>query len=178
MKIVTSGTSSRLRKKALQDPSYTLANMLIDGRKYETSSAQAEGIEEQFKSKENINTATTSTTTEKKCYYCGFKYPHENRPCPAKSSVCNCCGIKGHFAKVCRSREKSFAIRKEKQGKAQKKGFPSPHKGRQARRHGGKKQQAKAVEASQNESNDENSDEDYVCTVSQVRAIKYLRQSR
>ena len=48
MKIVTSGTSSRLRKKALQDPSYTLANMLIDGRKYETSSAQAEGIEEQF----------------------------------------------------------------------------------------------------------------------------------
>jgi hypothetical protein len=65
MKIVTSGTSSRLRKKALQDPSYTLANMLIDGRKYETSSAQAEGIEEQFKSKENINTATTSTTMRK-----------------------------------------------------------------------------------------------------------------
>ena len=54
-----------------------------------------------------VNTATTPTTTEKKCY-CGFKYPHENRPCPAKSSVCNCCGIKGHFAKVCRSREKIF----------------------------------------------------------------------
>jgi uncharacterized protein (UPF0305 family) len=33
MQIVTSGTSSGLRKK----PSYTLANMLIDRRKYETS---------------------------------------------------------------------------------------------------------------------------------------------
>ncbi len=62
MQIVTSSTYSRLRKKALQDPSYTLANMLIDGRKYETGSAEAEEIEEQFKSKEHINTATTHTT--------------------------------------------------------------------------------------------------------------------
>ena len=47
MQIVTNGTSWRLRKKALQDPIYTLTNMLIDGRKYATSSAQADGIEEQ-----------------------------------------------------------------------------------------------------------------------------------
>jgi hypothetical protein len=44
-----------------------------------------------------------------KCYYCGFKYPHDNQPCPAKSAICNHCGIKGHFAKVCRIRGKSFA---------------------------------------------------------------------
>ena len=70
MQIVTNGTSSRLRKKALQDPTYTLTNMLIDGRKYKTSSAQADGIEEQFKTKpqENINTTTTATPTKKKCY--------------------------------------------------------------------------------------------------------------
>ena len=156
MQIVTNGTSSRLRKKAVQDPTYTLTNMLIDGRKYETSSAQTDGIEEQFKTKpkENINT-TTMTSTKKKCYYCGFDYPHENRPCPAKNSVCNFCGVKGHFAKVRRSREN------KEQQKDQKKGFSSPDKRRQARRNGSKKQQAKAVEASQHQSNDESSEEDY-----------------
>ena len=167
MQIVTNGTSSRLRKKALQDPTYTLTNMLIDGRKYETSSAQADGIEEQFKTKpkENINT-TTMTSTKKKCYYCGFDYPHENRPCPAKNSVCNFCGVKGHFAKVCRSREN------KEQQKDQKKGFSSPDKRRQARRNGSKKQQAKAVETSQHQSNDESSEEDYVYTVSKEQNKK------
>ena len=127
MQIVTNGTSPRLRKKALQDPTYTLTNMLIDGRKYETSSAQAYGIEEQFKTKPkeninttNINTTTMPTSTKKKCYYCGFDYSHDNRPCPAKNSVCNFCGVKGHFAKVCRSREN------KEQQKDQKKGFSSP----------------------------------------------------
>jgi hypothetical protein len=81
MQIVTNGTSSRLRKKALQDPKYSLANMLIDGRKYETSSAQAVGIEQQFKTRGNINATAMATPTEKKCYYCGFKYPHDNQPC-------------------------------------------------------------------------------------------------
>ena len=107
MQIVTNGTSSRLRKKALQDATYTLTNMLIHGRKYATSSAQADGIEEQFKTKlkENINTTTMATPTKKKCYYSGFDYLHENRPCPAKKSVCNYCGVQGHFAEVCRSQK-------------------------------------------------------------------------
>ena len=141
LQIVTNGTSSRLRKKALQDPTYTLTNMLIDGRKYETRSAQADGIEEQFKTKpkENINTTTMATSTKKKCYYCGFDYPHENRPCPAKNSVYNFCGVKGHFAKVCRSREN------KEQQKDQKKGFSSPDTRRQARRNGSKKQQERAA---------------------------------
>ena len=80
IQVVANGTSSRLRKKALQDPTYTLTNMLIDGRKYATSSAQVDGIEEQFKTKPkvNINTTTMATPTKKKCYCCGFDYPHEN----------------------------------------------------------------------------------------------------
>ena len=168
MQIVTNGTSSRLRKKALQDPTYTLTNMLIDGRKYATSSAQADGIEEQFKTKpnENINTTTIATPTKKKCYYCGFDYPHEKRPCPAKNSLCNYCGIQGHFANVCRSR-----VNKE-QGKDGKKGFSSPDKRRQTRRQGTKKQQAKAVEASQRQTKDESSEDDYVYTVSKEQNKK------
>ena len=164
MQIVTNGTSSRLRKKALQDPKYSLANMLLDGRKYETSSAQAVGIEEQFKTRENINATAMATPTEKKCYYCGFKYPHDNQPCPAKSAICNHCGIKGHFAKVCRTRGKSFA------SKGQTQSFTSPDKRRQSRWDENKqrKQQAKAVGISQSEPNTESSEEeDYVYTVSQ-----------
>ena len=142
--------------------------MLIDGRKYATSSAHADGIEEQFKTKpnENINTTTMATPTKKKCYYCGFDYPHEKRPCPAKNSVCNYCGIQGHFAKVCRSR-----VNKE-QGKDGKKGFSSPDKRRQTRRQGTKKQQAKAVEASQHQTKDESSEDDYVYTVSKEQNKK------
>ena len=75
VQIVTNGTSSRLRKKALQDPTYTLTNTLIDGQKYATSSAQADGIEEQFKTKpkENINTTTMATPAKKSVCYCGYK---------------------------------------------------------------------------------------------------------
>ncbi|CAB3996604.1 Hypothetical predicted protein [Paramuricea clavata] len=169
MQIVTNGTSSRLRKKALQDPKYSLANMLIDGRKYETSSAQAVGIEEQFKTRENINATAMATPTEKKCYYCRCKYPHDNQPCPAKSAICNHCGIKGHFAKVCRTRGKSFASKGNLE-KLQTQGFTSPDKRRQSRWDENKqrKQQAKVVGISQSESNTESSeDEDYVYTVSQ-----------
>ena len=142
--------------------------MLIDGRKYGTSSAQADGIEKQFKTKpkKNINTTTIVMPTKKKCYYCGFDYPHENRPCPAKNSVCNYCGVQGHFAKVCCSREN------KEQGKDGKKGFSSPDKRRQTRRHRTKKQQAKAVEASQCQTNDERSEEDYVYTVTKEQNKK------
>ena len=74
--------------------------------------------------------------------------------------MCNYCEVQGHFAKVCRSREN------KEQGKDGEKGFTSPDKGRQTRRHGTKKQQAKTVEASQRQTKDESSEEDYVYTVS------------
>ena len=86
MQIVCNGTSSRL----------------VDGRKAEISTAQASGIEEQFKELQ-VNEIKTSS---RKCYYCGLGYPHNDRPCPAKSSTCASCGVKGHFAKVCRSSQK------------------------------------------------------------------------
>ena len=44
MQIVCNGTSSRLRKRALRDATYSLENKLIDGRKAETSTAQAIGL--------------------------------------------------------------------------------------------------------------------------------------
>ena len=52
--------------------------------------------------------------------------------------------------------------RKKEQGKNGKKGLISSDKRRQTRRHGTKKQQAKVVEASQRQTKDESSEEDYV----------------
>eukprot|EP00795_Rhopilema_esculentum_P004023 gene4023-20191_t len=48
MQIVCNGKSARLRRKALREPDSKLADMLIDGRKAEMSSAQASGMEDSF----------------------------------------------------------------------------------------------------------------------------------
>ena len=104
MQIVCNGTSSRLRKKALKESDYSLKDMLIDGRKSETSNAQASGMEEKIKDAQ-LN-KHEKTLTKSKCYNCGFAYPHLDRPCPAENSTCNSCGITGHFARVCRKKEK------------------------------------------------------------------------
>ena len=104
MQIVCNGTSSRLRKKALKESDYSLKDMLIDGRKSETSNAQANGMEEKIKDAQ-LN-KLEKTLTKSKCYNCGFAYPHLDRPCPAENSTCNSCGITGHFAQVCRKKEK------------------------------------------------------------------------
>ena len=48
MQIVCNGKSARLGRKVPQEPDYKLAEMLIDGRKAEMSSAQASDMEESF----------------------------------------------------------------------------------------------------------------------------------
>ena len=103
MQIVCNGTSSRLRKKALKESNYSLKDMLIDGRKSETCSAQASGMEEKFKDVQ-LNQVERKPA-QSKCYNCGFAYPHLDRPCPAANSTCNPCGILGHFSRVCRKKQ-------------------------------------------------------------------------
>jgi hypothetical protein len=40
------------------------------------------------------------------CFYCGYQ-AHSRESCPARDMLCHNCGIKGHFAKVCRKSKKS-----------------------------------------------------------------------
>ena len=101
MQLVLHGTSSRLRKRALLDPGYSLADILIDGCKTETSHAQTSGIESQFKELQVNNLSTKSNST---CFNCGFNYPHKDKLCPARNATCNFCSKQGHFAKVCHQR--------------------------------------------------------------------------
>ena len=97
MQLVCNGTSSKLRRKALRDPTYKLEDMLIDGRKAEVSSAQASGMEETFQALQ-----ITDAGTRHSCYTCGLSFPHKGKPCPAKQAICSNCGMRGHFAKLCR----------------------------------------------------------------------------
>ena len=99
--IIIGGRSSRIRRRALRDPTYTLKDMLIDGRRDETSSYQARDIETT-----HVHTETThrlqSKSDKKTCNNCGGEWPHKNQ-CPAQGKTCRKCNKPNHFQSVCRS---------------------------------------------------------------------------
>ena len=43
---------------------------------------------------------------KKKCYRCGLQWHSRLKDCKALEAECRACGIRGHFAKVCRRKEK------------------------------------------------------------------------
>ena len=55
LQIVCDGKSSRLRKKGLREPELKLQDMIIEGRKSETSSAQASGMETRSTEESHVN---------------------------------------------------------------------------------------------------------------------------
>ena len=64
--IITAGTSSRIRKRALRDPTYDLKSILLDGRRAEQSGYQARDIESKEPSTDGLHKVHTTpkrTTT-------------------------------------------------------------------------------------------------------------------
>ena len=100
--IIIGGRSSRIRKRALRDPEYSLKDMLIDGRRDESSSYQAKDIESKEETRETTHRfiAKQSNQAPKNCGNCGGKFPHKG-PCPAKGKTCRNCDKPNHFAVVC-----------------------------------------------------------------------------
>ena len=86
--IITAGTSTRIRKKALRDPTYDLKAILLDGRRTEQSSYQARDMESQDQRPTGIQKVNTTSQT---CRNCGGTYPHEQQ-CPAQGKTCHKCG--------------------------------------------------------------------------------------
>ena len=160
MQIVCNGTSTRIRKRTLRDPGYSLKDILIDGRKAQTSAVQASEMEGQFQ-RQSVNAVPTN---QRKCFRCGFEFPHERRPCPALNSVCANCGTEGHFARVCR-KDKTFpAKQRPEQPRARARSTHPPDKKFQQNM-----QQARAVQEAELKSSfdDSSSDENYAYTISQ-----------
>ena len=54
----------------------------------------------------NDHSLAATYAPKKKCYFCGDSI-HNRRSCPARNSVCNNCGKKGHYGKVCMSKATS-----------------------------------------------------------------------
>ena len=110
--IIIGGLSSKIRKQALRNPKFKLADMLIEGRRDEQSKFQARDIES-----EEVKIAETNqvskpyrVNTEKKhtakCRNCGGAYPHTG-PCPARGKQCYKCSKLNHFASVCQGKRNS-----------------------------------------------------------------------
>ena len=114
VQIVIGGRSTRLRKQALRDPKYTPKDMLLEGRRAETSTQQAADIEGQL-SNQAVNTVrkhsapqssrNTNFPPRKSCFKCGGPFPPKRHPCPAKQQTCRKCGATGHFTKCCKGKQ-------------------------------------------------------------------------
>ena len=118
LQVIFGCTSKRVRRKALSED-LTLDELLKFARVIESSSKQAELIEEE-KSGDTVNQlrrpgkysklhqskGTASTSNQKNtCFSCGGVFPHPGgrRMCPAYGKTCNRCKKTNHFEKVCRS---------------------------------------------------------------------------
>ena len=69
------------------------------------STSKATDVPIELPGTETPTSATATNTASKLCYFCGQSY-HSRSNCPAKNSTCYKCDMKGHFAKVCKSKGK------------------------------------------------------------------------
>jgi hypothetical protein len=95
----------------------TLQKLLDQGRAYKLSHQQAQEMENNTESVNQMKTAPTQNYSSKNfnsqrqgqreestklCYFCSKPYPHPG-VCPAKGKTCRLCGKLNHFAVACRS---------------------------------------------------------------------------
>ena len=107
-------SSTRLRRRALREPGTSLNDLLEYGRALELSEQQAAGMEESAVSVNAVHQKGRAATSRRagtakpniQCRNCGGKYPHDGE-CPAKGKDCKACGKLNHFAKQCRSTQRS-----------------------------------------------------------------------
>jgi len=152
---VCHGRSNRLSKRALRDLDYTLADMIVDGRKQETSQVQATGIDSQFRDI-SLKLKKLDTRSQKHCFNCGYSFPHKGKPCPARNATCSLCARRGHFAKMCRSKQATQTSRNTQP--------PRRHTEKPAhKRKPQRKQHARALQDPTSSSNsDTSSDDEFV----------------
>ena len=90
-------------------------------------------------------------------------YPHLDRPCPAENSTCNSCGITGHFARVCRKKEK------QRFPKPQEQSQPTEQSNTKLSKHDMKRSQrrnhARTVKERPDSSTESSSEENYAYSV-------------
>ena len=71
----------------------------------QTTYAKSSDIQPEGQSPDNSAAAAAGFPSDLKCFFCGYS-KHPRNKCPAKEASCKKCSKMGHFAKVCRSKEK------------------------------------------------------------------------
>ena len=123
--IIQQCTNSRIRRRALREPTWKLADILDFCRSFETGNAQATEIEMSLNSmslqdshKATVNKVQIKKkkwpkrelqsnrqlkqTTQSPCNNCGLPH-HKNGTCPARGQTCKACNKKNQYARCCRS---------------------------------------------------------------------------
>ena len=93
-------SSPQIRQRLLESHDDSLSTLSKTAITMELAMADAHSLSSQFQSSQ----ITVSSTRQSNCLYCG-KTRHKDRlECPARSSVCNNCHRRGHWASVCMSK--------------------------------------------------------------------------
>ena len=114
--IIIGGNSTKIRRRALRDPTFDLKAMLLEISRDEPSQYQAQQIESKV---EPTVGETNKLEQGNKCRNCGREYPHSSA-CPAKGKICNKCGKQNHFAAVCREQLAQTRYRRNQRQNANK----------------------------------------------------------
>ena len=71
----------------------------------QTTNAKSFDFQSEGQPPDNPAAAAAGYPSDQKCFFCGYS-KHPRNKCPAKDASCKKCERKGHFAKVCRSKDK------------------------------------------------------------------------
>ena len=119
-KFMTAITDTKLRDKLMKEKKLELKKTIemIKQNTYERknrkntipealiTSREKEIKEEPIQKMERFGTRPKNrTTNEKPCKFCNAPNWNPTHKCPALDKLCNSCGKKGHFARVCRQKE-------------------------------------------------------------------------
>ena len=88
-----------------QSHSYRSSDPLTAAIDQTKNSTKSPDMQSDNQPPDNSSAAAAAGFPDLKCYFCGYS-KHVRNKCPAKEATCKKCGKMGHFAKVCRSKDK------------------------------------------------------------------------
>ena len=151
---IIGGNSTKIRRRALRDPTLDLKAMLL-GRRDEQSKYQAQQIESKV---ERTVGETSKLEQGNKYRNCGREYPHSSA-CPAKGKTCKKCGKQNNFAAVCRGQPAQTRYCRNQRQNA--------NKARQPRN-------LKTIDTKAESKSDASSEEDYLYSMTTVNRLGWL----
>ncbi|XP_037958998.1 uncharacterized protein K02A2.6-like [Teleopsis dalmanni] len=119
-KIICSIKDQNLRERLWLDENITLNKAIDICRSKEVTEKQLRGIESlpfEVNKIDKRKKHHDSNTQKRLCKFCGYNYHDKIEQCKARKEVCRKCNKKGHYARVCMSKNKNQSDDKMTQSK-------------------------------------------------------------